>query len=376
MGQFTVLVFIRANPRRPRFVVVCSGDVDIAGVVMVQNRRYADPDSFRSRAVNLVDFPAGRSRSLLAYCSTLAVLFVVAAIPGVRADDKPTKDETFKDRPAQAANEGDLVPLNKEATVLLDKKGKRVLLKTHVALRQGSLEMLCCLKQTKEHESIVSLDAKAYVVHTGLIAIDAKPGTPVQYNPEFQAPTGQKIDIFVNWTDENGKSQRVRAQNWVRQSINRFRIVKMESLPEGVVIPKNSELRYDRKLKELSWYGQMTAKQKQEFLGLSNDKDFREAIEKFYVQSQPREMKADWVFAGSGFFTDEDTGKKFYLAEDGDLICVANFGGAMIDVAMPSSAESSELNFEAFTERIPPKGTPVTVELIPVVAEEKTPPKK
>src|SRR6516162_7143061 len=121
MGQFTVLVFIRANPRRPRFVVVCSGDVDIAGVVMVQNRRYADPDSFRSRAVNLVDFPAGRSRSLLAYCSTLAVLFVVAAIPGVRADDKPTKDETFKDRPAQAANEGDLVPLNKEATVLLDK---------------------------------------------------------------------------------------------------------------------------------------------------------------------------------------------------------------------------------------------------------------
>ena len=88
-------------------------------------------------------------------------------------------------------------------------------------------------------------------------------------------------------------------------------------------------------------------------------------------------MKADWVFAGSGFFTDEETGKKFYLAEDGDLICVANFGGATIDVAMPSSAESSELNFEAFTERIPPKGTAVTVELIPVASEaEKTPPKK
>jgi hypothetical protein len=350
--------------------------MDTAAVIVVQNRRSVNPDSFRSRAVNRIESLTERSRFHLAYHSPLAFIVVAAAIAAVQAEDKPAKDETSKDRPAQTADAGDFVPLNKEGTVLLDKKGKRVLLKTQVALRQGSLEMLCCLKQTKEHESILSLDARAYVVHTGLLAIDAKPGTPVQYNPDFQAPTGQKIDIFVNWTDENGKAQRVRAQNWVRQSINRFRIVKMESLPEGVSLPKNSELRYDRKLKELSWYGQMSGKQKQDFLALTSDKEFREAIEKFYAQSQPREMKADWVFAGSGFFTDEDTGKKFYLAEDGDLICVANFGGAMIDVAMPSSAESSELNFEAFTERIPPKGTPVTVELIPVATEEKTPTKK
>jgi hypothetical protein len=261
--------------------------------------------------------------------------------------------------------------------VRLDKKNKRVLLKTHVVLRQGPLEMLCCLKQTKEHESIVSVEARAQEVHAALLAIDAKPGTPVQYNPEYQAPTGQKIDIFLHWTDDKGKAHRVPAQNWIRSSINRFRIVKMETLPEGVTIPKNTELRYDGKLKELSWYGPMTAKQKQEFLALSNNKDFQKAIELFFEQSQPRQMKADWVFAGSGFFTDEDTGKKYYLAEDGDLICVANFSGATIDVAMPSSAENNELNFEAYTERIPPKGTAVTVELIPVAtSEEKAPPKK
>jgi hypothetical protein len=351
--------------------------MDTVAVIVVQKRRSVQPDSLRSRAVNRPYCRFKRSRSLVIQGGTLAVFFAVtAAMASLQADDKPAKNDAANNQPAQATADG-LVPLNKEATVLLDKKGKRVLLKTQVALQQGSLEMLCCLKQTKEHESILSLDAKAYVVHTGLLAIDAKPGTPVQYNPEFQAPTGQKIEIYVNWTDEKGKAQRVRAQNWVRQSINRFRIVKMESLPEGVSLPKNSELRHDRKLKELSWYGPMTARQKQEFLALSNDKEFRQAIEKFYAQSQPREMQADWVFAGSGFFTDEDTGKKFYLAEDGDLICVANFGGAMIDVAMPSSSESSELNFEAFTERIPPKGTPVTVELIPVAAkEEKTPAKK
>jgi hypothetical protein len=316
-------------------------------------------------------------RSVRLHGGTTAVLMAVAAVLATaRAEDKPTKDEGAKDE-APLAVEGGTVPLNKPGTVLLDRKNKRVLLKTHVVLRQGPLEMLCCLKQTKEHESIVSVEARAQEVHAALLAIEAKPGTPVQYNPEYQAPTGQKIEIFLNWSDDKGKAHRVPAQNWIRSSINRFRIVKMETLPEGVTIPKNTELRYDRKLKELSWYGPMTAKQKQEFLALSNDKEFRKAIDSFFEQSQPREMKADWVFAGSGFFTDEDTGKKYYLAEDGDLICVANFSGATIDVATPSSAENNELNFEAYTERIPPKGTAVTVELIPVApSEEKAPLKK
>lgn len=318
----------------------------------------------------------GRNASFTHRHSTVGgVILLAALLASVRAEDKPPKDAGTKDKPAPAAD-GQPVPLNKEGTVLLDRKGKRVLLKTHVALQQGSLEMLCCLKQTKEHESILSLDGKAFVVHTALLALDAKPGTPVRFNPEYQAPTGQKIDIFLNWTDEKGKSHRVRAQTWVRQTINRFRIVRLAALPDGVVLPKNSELRFDQKSKELSWYGPMTVKQKDEFVALSDNKDFRKAIETFFEQSQPREMKADWVFAGSGFFTDEDTGKKFYLAEDGDLICVANFPGATLDVAMHSSADDSDRDFEAFTERIPPKGTAVTIELIPVAPPEKAVPKK
>jgi hypothetical protein len=82
-------------------------------------------------------------------------------------------------------------------------------------------------------------------------------------------------------------------------------------------------------------------------------------------------MKADWVFAGSGFYTEEETGKESYRAEGGDLICVANFADATIDVAIPSSADDSNRNFEAYTERIPPKGTPVTIELIPVADNAK-----
>ena len=73
-------------------------------------------------------------------------------------------------------------------------------------------------------------------------------------------------------------------------------------------------------------------------------------------------MKANWVFAGSGF-----TKENYYLAEDGDVICVANFPTATLDLAAKSSSQgNSNLLYEAYTERIPPRGTAVTIELIPV----------
>ena len=302
-------------------------------------------------------------------------LLVTALLITAVADDKTPRDDAPHGAPATDARDS-VVTLNREGTVRYDKvrhdkEARRVYLKAQVALRQGSLEMLCCLKQTKEHESILSLDARAKEVHAGLLAVGATPGKPVQYDPEYQPPTGQKIAIFVNWTDEAGKAHRAPAQSWVRQAVNRFWAVKMDALPKGLELPANTELRFDRKLKELSWYGPMSAAQKKQFLALSNDKDYRAAIESFYEQSQSKEMKADWVFAGSGFYIDEETGLKSYLAEGGDLICVANFADATIDVAIPSSADDSNRNFEAYTERIPPKGTPVTIELIPVADNGK-----
>jgi hypothetical protein len=317
----------------------------------------------------------GRLFSLSAtYTAFLTVSVAILLAAPLAAAGEPAKKTETKQQPSGAKTDEAAVALNKNATVLLDKRGNRVLLKTHVALREGALEMLCCPKGTKEHESILSLDAKAYVIHTALLALDAKPGKPVHVDAEYHPPTGQKIDIFLNWTDDNGMAHRVPARSWVRQA-KRVRMIRMEQLPAGLKLPKNSELKYDNKLKELTWYGPMTAEQKADFLALSNDKSFRAAIDTFFEQSQPRELDADWVFAGSGIYKDEDTGKEYYLAEDGDLICVANFASATIDVAVNSSAETNDLNFEAFTERIPPRETPVTVELIPVAdAAEKAVP--
>lgn len=72
-----------------------------------------------------------------------------------------------------------------------------------------------------------------------------------------------------------------------------------------------------------------------------------------------------WVFAGSSFWVDERTGQKYYQAEGGDLICVSNFSSAMLDLPIESSQAEGKWLFHAFTERIPPLGTPVTIVLKP-----------
>jgi hypothetical protein len=78
-----------------------------------------------------------------------------------------------------------------------------------------------------------------------------------------------------------------------------------------------------------------------------------------------KEMKHDWVFGGSGFWTDETTGERYYYADGGDLICLSNFSTATLDLPIESSQANDALLFSAFTERIPPRGTKVRLVLIP-----------
>ncbi|HUE17239.1 MAG TPA: YdjY domain-containing protein, partial [Planctomycetaceae bacterium] len=263
-----------------------------------------------------------------------------------------------------------LVSLNPNGTVLLDREGKRLLVKTHIVLREGVLEMLCCPAQTKEHESILAVDSRAYVIHAGLLALGAKPGTPVQYRPEFKPPTGQPIDIFLQWSDAQGKRHRVKAQEWIRYGTHRMFVAPFEKLPVGLILPERNDdlpIRYFAKFKELTWFGPMSAAQRDKLLPLSPDAAYQKAIRTFFAQGQSRQLDAGWVFVGSGYYVDEKTGEKSYLAEGGDLICVSNFPTAMLDLSVKSTDKQDEgLLFEPWTERVPPRGTEVTMELVPV----------
>lgn len=85
------------------------------------------------------------------------------------------------------------------------------------------------------------------------------------------------------------------------------------------------------------------------------------AQEWIYSVAAEEEMKHPWVFAGSGFWVDEGTGEQIYQAEEGDFICVSNFPTAMLDLPIESSGTNTNLLFKPYKERIPEKGTPVTI---------------
>jgi hypothetical protein len=81
-----------------------------------------------------------------------------------------------------------------------------------------------------------------------------------------------------------------------------------------------------------------------------------------------KDLDQDWVFAGSHLLKDPDNpNKAFYLANQGDFICVANADSAMLDLPVMSAKNPEDRLFEPFTDRIPPIGTKVEVIFEPVL---------
>ncbi|MFK7735474.1 MAG: YdjY domain-containing protein [Pirellulaceae bacterium] len=201
-----------------------------------------------------------------------------------------------------------LIRLDPVSRVWADKKKQRIIVDGYIALDAGQLEMFACPIGTKEHESVVAVFSKAFVIHAGLLAVGAKKGTPVQWDPEYKSPTGSEIQVLALWKDpKTGEKQTIDARKWIREAGTKDKIL---------------------------------------------DRNF--------------------VFAGSTMWKDPDSGKEFYQAESGDLICVSNFSTATLDVPIESSAKAAAgLLFDVFKPRVPPRFTPVRLVLQVVDGKKK-----
>lgn len=104
------------------------------------------------------------------------------------------------------------------------------------------------------------------------------------------------------------------------------------------------------------------------------DKQVTVPAKSWIINSKTKKpMENDWVFAGSRLVTNplDPDGKKHYLANDGDVICVSNFETALLDLPIKSPKDDAERFFIANTERIPPLETKVVIILEPVVEAKK-----
>lgn len=81
-----------------------------------------------------------------------------------------------------------------------------------VCLHRGALELVACTKGTKEHESIVAIQAKPMHIHAALLLLGAKPGSPAtrqQLGDKSERwfdvpPSGGPVDVFLVLKDKEG----------------------------------------------------------------------------------------------------------------------------------------------------------------------------
>lgn len=186
---------------------------------------------------------------------------------------------------------------------VLPDKKRVVMIDATICLREGMLEHLLCRKMTKEHESILKADIDAFIVHSALLAAGAEAGKPVQFDPKYQPAHGTTIKVWVQYKDKMGTVVTHLAQKWVRN-----------------------------------------------------------------VQTK-KDLHYDWVFAGSREEKDptNPAKKPYYMANNGDVICVSNFASSLLDLPVATEKDINFLDFEANTDRIPPEHTPVLVILEPVL---------
>jgi len=87
-------------------------------------------------------------------------------------------------------------------------------------------------------------------------------------------------------------------------------------------------------------------------------------------------LELNWVFAGSGFWTDDETGKQVYRADSaGDFISVLNLPTSTLDLPIRSASALESRLFEGFVEHLPPEKTVVTMILKPKLPEKPKSPK-
>ena len=142
----------------------------------------------------------------------LPILAAAIALLGAPPEPPQKPADAFRPDPAWK-------PLDKKGNtpIWFDPAGRRLILRGRVALREGALEHLICGTNTKEHESILAVDAPALLIHTGLLLTGAAVGHPVRYKPKFEPPAGSAIALELSW-EEAGKPRTADAREWVKDA--------------------------------------------------------------------------------------------------------------------------------------------------------------
>ncbi len=100
--------------------------------------------------------------------------------------------------------------------VRIDWETREVLVAGEVVLRQGALELFACSPNTREHESIVRVDARPLHIYQAMGLIGLEPGEPSYYdeNDRYHPAHGAPVAMEVHYAWK-GRDHQHRIETWM-----------------------------------------------------------------------------------------------------------------------------------------------------------------
>ncbi|MDZ4754824.1 MAG: YdjY domain-containing protein [Phycisphaerae bacterium] len=192
----------------------------------------------------------------------------------------------------------------------VDRTNGEVRVPAATGITVGWLEQVACVAGTRDHESLVTVECKPSDVHAALLLLGLEPGAPGRWRYDQESvqvvpPRGPAIEVRIRY---------------LLRSV------------EGAAIAHEVHV--------LEW-----------IRGIDG-----------------RSFPASWVFAGSAIAPNPKSlgpGEHYVADYSGSLVGLVTFGDEVIaaTAVIPDLIEFETANWEAFSERMPPEGTPATLVL-------------
>ena len=148
--------------------------------------------------------------------ATLILLTLTLAAGPTFAESTPDAPETSPAERAQSQSLNEALSKLNLPGIKINVEEWSVDVAATVALRDGLLELVACMKDTKEHESIVAVEAKPSHIHAALLLLGAEPGNPAVRKIVGEGedsrfidlpPRGGMIDVYLVIDTPDGKKQ-------------------------------------------------------------------------------------------------------------------------------------------------------------------------
>jgi hypothetical protein len=191
-----------------------------------------------------------------------------------------------------------------------DARTKRVRVECESVNVEAPLEFFCVGVNGPDHETVLRSRVRPSDLHTALLAIGLKPGSPVTFvekEKRWEPPHGDRIKITCEWQQKDGKTVAVPAHRMMRD------LKTKKEMPETT-----------------------------------------------------------WIFAGSRTVKDGDDNPNYAADVTGYVVSIVNFDLTLIDVPDLASNSNETLEWECNRDVVPPRGTKVTMILEPAQAGKGT----